>query len=560
MSKISFSPEKKDRKKKIRSILQGIFLILILIITIKALFSFTKYDRFSDEILSSTEETGFIALSYFGVDRDGNNTLISTKNLEAQLEALKNNGYVTIEQQDILDYYNKGKKLPSKSLFLLFEDGRRDTAIFAQKIMEKLNFKGTILTYGGNLISDDPKFLDGKDLLDLAKSTFWELGTNGYRLSYINVFNKESQYLGELDSLEFSKIPNTIDREYNHYLMDYIRDEYGVPKETYEEMNNRIDYDYEEMCRIYESEIYKIPSLYALMHANTGKFGTNDKVSSINEKWINELFNMNFNREGFSLNNKESSIYDLTRIQPQSYWSTNHLLMRIWDDTKSNINFIVGDEKKAFNFEKVSGEVEFVNDKIILTSMPKGRGVLKLKTDSKYKNVTVSTILKGNIIGSQGIHLRANDDQSKGIYIQLQNNHINIFDDNNKIYSFNLSEFEENKDKEKFDIKDRRDRLLDVKLYDNKITVIIDDKIVVEELEVKNHDEGDIFLESAWGEYGYSQRNLADDVYDGIFERLKVMDEKDNVIFDSSLTGIELLYYNINKAFNSVLNWFIKHL
>ena len=122
MSKISFSPEKKDRKKKIRSILQGIFLILILIITIKALFSFTKYDRFSDEILSSTEKTGFIALSYFGVDRDGNNTLISTKNLEAQLEALKNNGYVTIEQQDILDYYTKGKKLPSISLFLLFED------------------------------------------------------------------------------------------------------------------------------------------------------------------------------------------------------------------------------------------------------------------------------------------------------------------------------------------------------------------------------------------------------------------------------------------------------
>ena len=79
-------------------------------------------------------------------------------------------------------------------------------------------------------------------------------------------------------------------------------------------------------------------------------------------------------------------------------------------------------------------------------------------------------------------------------------------------------------------------------------------------MKVKNDYEGDIFLESAWGEYGYSQRNLADDVYDGIFEGLKVMDEKDNVIFDSSLTGIELLYYNINKTFNSILNWFIKHL
>ena len=39
------------------------------------------------------------------------------------------------------------------------------------------------------------------------------------------------------------------------------------------------------------------------------------------------------------------------------------------------------------------------------------------------------------------------------------------------------------------------------------------------------------------GEYGYSQRNLADDVYDGVFEDLVIvdMDKEDEVIYMNKL-------------------------
>ena len=43
-------------------------------------------------------------------------------------------------------------------------------------------------------------------------------------------------------------------------------------------------------------------------------------VSYENEKWIRKLFTMNFNREGCSFNQRNSSLYDLTRMQPQPYW------------------------------------------------------------------------------------------------------------------------------------------------------------------------------------------------------------------------------------------------
>ncbi|MFR1708253.1 MAG: glycoside hydrolase [Clostridium sp.] len=560
MQSDTFSPKRKDKIKIIRSILQGFILILLLIITVKALFSFSEYEPYNSSKIDNSQDNGFIAVSYFGVDRTGTDTLMSTENLDKQLKALKDNGYVTITQSDIMDYYLNGKTLPPKSLFLLFEDGRRDTAIFSQKIIEEYNLKATMLTYADKFTKKDSKFLSSKDLLELVDSSYWELGTNGYRLEYINVFDRESNYLGRLNSIEFAKIASKVDREYNHYLMDYIRDEHNIPKESYEEMKQRIDNDYESLAKVYNEKINQVPKLYALMHSNTGKFGTNDKVSDVNSKWIKELFNMNFNREGYSLNSRKSSIYDLTRIQPQSYWSTNHLLMRIWDDTKADIKFEVGDKDKASKFKEIAGKAEFKDDTIILTSLPEGKGMLKLLDSEDYKDIKVSTTLKGNVIGSQSIYLRSNADQSSSICIQLMNNVLNVLDISedkaNPIFSLDLSKNGE----EKFDIKDAGNRKLDIILKGDKISIDLNDNNIVNELKVNNLKQGSIYLESAWGEYGYSQRNIADDVYDGVFQKLKITDFNDNELYDSSLKGIDKTIYSIKNSFNKVVDWFIKYL
>ncbi|WP_346928799.1 glycoside hydrolase [Clostridium sp.] len=560
MKSNTFSPKKKDRIKIARGILQGTILIILLIVIIKALFSLSVYEPYNSSKLSNNQDSGFIAVSYFGVDRTGSDTLISTKRLDEHLKALKDNGYVTITQKDVMDYYLKGKALPPKSLFLLFEDGRRDTAIFSQKIIEEYNLKATMLTYADKFAKEDSKFLSSKDLLELVESTYWELGTNGYRLEYINVFDKDSNYLGNLNPVEFAESAPNIERDYNHYLMDYIRDEYNIPTESYEEMKQRIDSDYEALSKVYTEKISQVPKLYALMHSNTGQFGTNDKVSEINEKWIKELFNMNFNREGYSLNTKDSSIYDLTRIQPQSYWSTNHLLMRIWDDTKQDIEFVVGDKEKASKFKEVSGKAEFKDDTIILTSLSEGKGTLKLLNSDNYKDIKMSTILNGNIIGSQGIYLRSNEDQSDSICVQLMNNVISIIENSkgssNVIFSLDLSENKE----EKFDIRDEGSRKVDITLVNDKISLDIDGTNIVKDLVVTNENPGSVYLESAWGEYGYSQRNIADDVYDGVFKKLRITDVNDNELYDSSLKGVDSIIYSLRNFTEKIIDWFIKYL
>jgi peptidoglycan/xylan/chitin deacetylase (PgdA/CDA1 family) len=196
-----------------------------------------------------------VALSYFGVDRIGNKSLIGIELLDQHLGALKKQGYVTITQQDIIDYYTNGKALPQKSLFLLFEDGRRDTSIFTEKLLQKYNYKGTIFTYADKFEKKDPKFLMPDELQDMRANGFWELGTNGYRLHFINVYDRYNDYLGDMDPLMHSMVQPVLGRKYNHYLMDYLRDENGYPLESYQAMKNRISFDYEKLDDVYKKDL-----------------------------------------------------------------------------------------------------------------------------------------------------------------------------------------------------------------------------------------------------------------------------------------------------------------
>lgn len=556
---------KKDRKKMIRSIFEGVVLFILLIVILRALFSFQEYQPYKTETAENTEN-GFIAISYFGVDREGDDTLISTDRLEEHLKALYDQGYVTITQQDVLDYYEKGKPLPEKALYLMFEDGRRDTAIFAQKIMEKYNFKATMMSYVERFDDNQSKFLGLEDLKNLEDSTFWELGTNGYRLSYINVFDKEENYLGELTSVEFNTISDRLGRDYNHYLMDYIRDEEGVPKESRKEMEHRISRDYEDLERIYEEGLGYVPKTYVLMHSNTGAFGNNEKVSAVNEKWIKSLFAMNFNREGDCRNLDGSSIYDLTRMQPQSYWYTNHLLMRIADDTGLAMDFVEGEAEKLSDWEIQKGAAEYQKEKLILTSEAKDKGRVRLKGSEGYRDFYLHTKLTGNKVGEQKIYFRADEALGNYVAAAVKDNSLIITERVNgkekELFRLDLGEFDGSKTEEELDIRESGNREIELLADGNTLTITVDKKPAVENLALTCTEKGGIYFESGWSDYGWSQRNIADDVYDGVFEELYIAsaaNQKD-ILYDGRYTGAKKVAYNLEKTWNRVVNWFIKYL
>ena len=611
---------KKNSKKQRRVILQLGILAVVAAIFYFALFTAGKYKPYEPSAINMAQDKGFIALSYFGVDRVGLQPLISEERLGEHLAALRQQGYVTITQKDIIDFYVNGKPLPARALFLMFEDGRRDTAIFSTSQIEKYNYKATMATYPENFAKRDTKFLKPRELKGLLDTSFWELGTNGYRLSFINVFDRYDNYLGELTPLEYAMISPYLGRRYNHYLMDYIRDEYGVPKESYEMMKGRIDYDYLKLRDDYREGIGSVPQLYVLMHANTGSFGNNDRVSALNEKWIKELFSMNFNREGYALNDRKSSIYDLTRMQPQAYWYPNHLLMRIKYDINEDIVFNHGDETHYALWHEQEGAAEFQPEKIILTSLPEKRGLMQLKNSEEYKNLALSVLLTGNKLGSQKIYLRADQKLNRFISVSVTNNVLYVSENNGsgakELLALDLDRFDGKErlsvaeDKQKAEVREleafakyadstemakryfdqskekqseaaatidqgakeynptisvheRGKRLVNIELNGSNIQVLIDGREAFSGT-VDNSGAGSVALESAWGGYGWSQRNLADDVYDGVFENLVIKDipaeGADTILYSDQLSGLEAFKYQVKKTWDYVINWFIVHL
>lgn len=611
----------KDRKKAIRVVIQIIIILTVIAVCIAALGTLAAYKPYTQQDAKFSGDKGFVALAYFGVDRIGNQNLIGVGRLREHLQALKDLGYVTITQRDIENYYQSGKDLPEKSVLLMFEDGRRDTAVFSQKILEDLNFKATILTYPEKFEKKDLKFLVPEELRELEKTTFWEMGTNGYRLAFINVFDRYDNYLGELDPLKHASVAPYLGRKYNHYLMDYVRDEYGIPKESNTKMKQRISYDYEAMRDIYTTSIGYVPGMYILMHSNTGSFGNNDKVSAMNDYWIKSLFKMNFNREGFSFNQRNSSIYDLTRMQPQAYWHTNHLLMRIKYDINQDLEFVKGDLNKQKAWETLKGALEIKEETMILTSLPKDRGLLRLKNSNDFEDMKLSVRLKGNKLGLQRVYFRADENLNRFLSVHILNNVLYVTEKlgvtEKELFKLNLDKHDGkeslsiSEDKKAAEVREletfikyadsaekakiyaerlkdkslesapkvadgaqeyvpdlgvhaKGDRMLSLSVKGDKISIMVDGKDVIKDLQVSNMKAGAVYLETAWGGYGWDQRNLADDVYDGVFEKLIITEnagvENEKALFDSRMQGFDAAKLKVKQLWEALINWFVVNL
>ena len=613
---------RKNRRKRLRVVAEIIVLAFLAFGIYNLFYTLKTYQPYDHSaVAAGDKDTGFVALSYFGVDHIGDtSTIIGQKQLYKHLQELKRQGFVTITQQDIKDYYQLNKPLPEKSLYLMFEDGRRDTAIFAQPILEDLNYKATIMSYGENVESMDLKFLKPSELEELDESTFWELGTNGYRMEYINVFDRYNNYLGEIDPLRYAMLTPYLERRYNHYLMDYIRDKDGVPKESYGHMVRRISYDYERLRDIYTEHFGRVPGAYVHMHGNTGKFANNNAVSAVNEKWIRELFPMAFNREGYCFNQRNSSMYDLTRMQPQPYWPINHLLMRIKYDINTPIEFYAGDTSRQNNWNLLTGAAELENETYTLTTMPEGEALAEVRESSNLPDVKVSVNLLGNAFGAQQIFLRSDSARQNYLCVELINNELLVLEKANGsrkelyrekipvILGEKIPSVEENKREaetqenlsfaryatspqqaeEYYGRAKQREAMpaasvddgaqpyahvqsfhrrsthkLEIALKGSQLSLKLDEKNIPQDITVQENGQGGVLLGASWQGEAWSQRNLADDVYDAVFEKFTITTntgkDKEKVLFTTELSGWDRFVFRAKETWESILFWFLRN-
>ncbi|UYO03138.1 polysaccharide deacetylase family protein [Paenibacillus sp. PSB04] len=574
--------KRKNRRKWIKTWIQLFLVIMVIFLIYQAV---ARTDRYAEPDKSTWHNrSGFVALSYFGVSRTGTPLLIDKAQLKAQLQTLHDQGYVTVSQQDILDFYQKGKALPDKALFLSFEDGRNDSSLYAQPLLERYNDKATFLTYANKMGNGDHKFVQPKELRSMMKSGYWEMGTNGYRLTYINIFDKNGGYIGVKDE---NKLDSKEDIEhYNHYLMDFIRDENMIPLEDRDTMQVRISKDYQLMDTVYTDKLGFVPGVYMIMHANAMYGSMNPLVTDVNDRNIRSLFQMHFNLEGNAFNGPSQDLYNLTRIQPEPYWSTNHLLMKIGKDSGQQMTYVTGDQKQSGQWKQAGGAAEFKDNRIVLTSPPAGEGKLLLdQGEQAPEDFTLNAKVSGNVVGKQSFYLKDRGDGQQYVRITLDRNEIQVEQklsgssvtvlgtqkldpvnwssedlafDKATVYSAEEAQAGANTDDEDvYPVNIKNTRQIEMKVSGNRLEVIVDRKSVLQTSIDPSLKGGAVGLGSA-----YSPQNTKDDIYDGIFEDVTVTTEnaadgKTSVWYTNKLLGWKKVAAQVEHAMDATIDWAI---
>ncbi|SEO22237.1 hypothetical protein SAMN04488134_10546 [Amphibacillus marinus] len=409
------------RKKKKSKISKTCFqLIVIAIITFflyDNLFFTSHYQPVANERLTNT--LGFIALAYSDVSQDGAGGSISHAKLADQLTAFKALGFETISQQDILSFYNENTRLPERALFLSFDHLQVESSAFIHGLLEELNYQATLFTYANQFESKSRSELTARQLERLLASGYWELGSNGFQLTYINGFNESGMYLGERSDGTVNQEPLSY---FNHSLTDYLRDPFFIPRESRSEMEDRIKTEYDQAFATYSKIFADPPSVYALSRPNVLFTTMEEDVAAINELMIRQYYHINFNRNRSGYNQLNDNPFDLSRLQVSSDWSVANLLMRIQAETGWQFT-IKSDNSRHWDVQ--AGVIQFDQELIELTSFPDQ--LVEVSFAENLPNTfTISYQLKQDPINEQIASLW-NLERTEGIHVAIDNEQIKVY-------------------------------------------------------------------------------------------------------------------------------------
>jgi peptidoglycan/xylan/chitin deacetylase (PgdA/CDA1 family) len=127
---------------------------------------------------------------------------ISTKDFQAQMFALKRDGWQTLREEDYLAFIQGKKPLPEKSFLLTFDDGRKDSFYGADPILRTVGYSAVMFVITGrSLGSESVKssfHLSELELEKMVASGHWELGShtrNGHGMETIGSNGQEGHFL-----------------------------------------------------------------------------------------------------------------------------------------------------------------------------------------------------------------------------------------------------------------------------------------------------------------------------------------------------------------------------
>ena len=133
-----------------------------------------------EQELAGTEREAFVSF-LFGKVSEADPRAIPPSVLRAQLEHLKDAGYVSIRLEDVAAFYREGRPLPARPVLLAFEEAHRETVELVDPILEDLGMNATAFVSVDALAEAHLNLVSLHRLEWMVRSRRWGVGIGACR-------------------------------------------------------------------------------------------------------------------------------------------------------------------------------------------------------------------------------------------------------------------------------------------------------------------------------------------------------------------------------------------
>ena len=115
---------------------------------------------------AENEDIPITILNYHKVDNMNIALSVLPEDFDRQMAYLKENGYNTINTDQLYDYMVNGAELPENPIMITFDDGYEDNYQNAYPILKKYGFTGTIFIIT-DFVSNQPNYLTWEQIKEM---------------------------------------------------------------------------------------------------------------------------------------------------------------------------------------------------------------------------------------------------------------------------------------------------------------------------------------------------------------------------------------------------------
>jgi hypothetical protein len=244
-----------------------------------------------------------------------------------------------------------------------------------------------------------------------------------------------------------------------------------------------------------------------------------------------------------------------------------------------DLPFVTGDERRAERWEPASGALQFLDERMVLTSPPYDHGVAVLKGSGGYTDVELDVELSGNVVGEHGLLLRY--DRTRQSYVRvairdlrliveekLPGEPVTLLADEPIGSLAPVSDGGDAADTENaanhavtartgasYPVSLAQKIRLSVAVKGNTLSVAVDGKKLADEIVIRA-ERGAVALTSR-----RSEHNVKDPIFDAVFDRLVITRtdvDPHEVVYRDRLEGLSLWLHRAKKWTDAVIDWAIE--